>query len=182
MLIISKRVAAQEKHDVELVLPFDQRQRSRLRTELEDGEEVGLFLERGQLLRDGDYLLADDGRVVVIRARAERILHVSCASDRDLVRVAYHLGNRHVALQVGDGWVRIADDHVLREMVEGLGAQVKCVEAPFEPEAGAYRGHHHGSEAGRSGSEAGRSGSEATGNGRGIIHEFGQARGKARFA
>jgi len=169
MLICAKRIAAQSKHDVELILPFDQRQKSRLRTALADGEEVGLFLERGQILRDGECLQADDGRIVVVRASPEKILHITCASDRDLIRVAYHLGNRHVALQVGDQWIRIAEDDVLKEMVEGLGAQVASFEAPFEPEAGAYGGHHqHGSE----------SSSEAGGHG-GVIHEFGKRRGKA---
>ncbi len=173
MLIISKRIATQSKYDVELVLPFDQRQKSRLRTALADGEEVGLFLERGHILRDGECLRADDGRVVIVRARPEKVLHITCGSDRELIRIAYHLGNRHVALQVGEGWVRIAEDYVLREMVEGLGAQVKCLEAPFEPEAGAYGGHHHhGGEAGGPDGEAGRNG--------GVIHEFGQRRAKAR--
>ena len=174
MLIVAKRIAAQSNHDVELNLPFDQRQKSRLRTTLADGEEVGLFLERGQILRDGECLRADDGRVVVVRASPEKILHITCASDSDLMRVAYHLGNRHVALQVGEGWLRIADDYVLREMVEGLGAEVECLEAPFEPEAGAYGGHHHHA------SGAGGHGSSDAGGHGGIIHEFGQRRAKAR--
>lgn len=166
MLLISKRICAQSRHDVELVLAVDQRQKSRFRTALSDGEEVGLFLERGHILRDGEYLQADDGRVVIVRAKPEKVLHITCSSDRDLMRVAYHLGNRHVSLQVGEGWVRIADDHVLREMVEGLGAEVKCLDAPFEPEAGAYGGHHH-------------HGDEAGGHG-GVIHEFGQRHVRAR--
>jgi len=173
MLIVTKRIAVQSDHDVELILPFDQRQKSRLRTTLADGEEVGLFLERGQILRDGECLRADDGRVVVVRASPEKILHITCASDSDLMRVAYHLGNRHVALQVGQGWLRIADDYVLKEMVEGLGAHVECLEAPFEPEAGAYGGHHH-----HAGEAEGNGNAGAEGHG-GIIHEFGQRRTKA---
>ena len=146
-------------------MPFDMRQKSRLRTTLADGEEVGLFLERGHILRGGDFLQAEDGRIVVVRAQAERVLDVRCASQTDLVRVAYHLGNRHVPLQVGTGWVRIADDDVLRQMVEGLGAAVETINAPFEPESGAYGGHHHG----HGGGEAG-----------GIIHQFGRASQQAR--
>ena len=160
MLVISKLLPKQSRFDVELVLPFDLRQKSRLRTALADGEEVGLFLERGHILRDGDFLQADDGRIVLVRAQAERVLHISCASETDLVRAAYHLGNRHVPLQVGTGWVRIADDDVLRQMVEGLGATVEVMNAPFEPEAGAYGGHHHG----HGGEESG-----------GVIHQFGGA-------
>lgn len=159
MLTISKRIATQSGYDVELVLPFELRQKSRLRTALADGEEVGLFLDRGHILRDGEYLQAIDGRIVVVRAQPEKVLRISCSSERDLIRIAYHLGNRHVALQVGEGWLSIADDDVLRNMVEGLGARVALVEAPFEPEAGAYGGHHHGH--------------DSSGH-RGLIHQFGR--------
>jgi urease accessory protein len=160
MLVISKLLPRQSRFDVELVLPFELRQRSRLRTVLPDGEEVGLFLERGHILRGGDFLQGEDGRIVVVRAQSERVLHVSCASEAELVRVAYHLGNRHVPLQVGTRWVRIAEDDVLRRMVEGLGASVQAMSAPFEPESGAYGGHHHGHGAQEGG---------------GIIHQFGRA-------
>jgi urease accessory protein len=160
MLVISKLLPSQARYDAELVLPFELRQRSRLRTTLPDGEEVGLFLERGHILRDGDFLQGEDGRIVVVRAQSERVLHISCATEAELLRVAYHLGNRHVPLQVGTRWVRIAEDEVLRRMVEGLGALVQAVSAPFEPESGAYGGHHH------------RHGAEEGG---GIIHQFGCA-------
>lgn len=158
MLVVSKRLLEQSHHDVELVLPFDLRQKSRLRTTLPDGQEIGLFLDRGQVLRGGDYLQAEDGRIVMVRAKAEKVLHISCDNAIDLLRVTYHLGNRHVPLQVGNGWVRIAEDDVLRGMVEGLGASVEVMDAPFEPEAGAYGGHHHG--------HAGDSGGA-------VIHQFG---------
>jgi urease accessory protein len=164
MLVVSKRLSDQSRHDLELVLPFDLRQKSRLRTTLPDGEEVGLFLERGQVLRGGDCLQAEDGRIVVVRAKAEKVLHISCADAVDLLRVTYHLGNRHVPLQVGQGWVRIADDDVLRQMVEGLGAAVEVMVAPFEPEAGAYGGHHHG-----------HAGESNGGSGGAVIHQFGAA-------
>ena len=167
MLVISKRLPAKRDADLELVLPFDLRQKSRLRTKLDDGEEVGLFLERGSVLRDGDLLQADDGRVVRVRSRPEKLLHVVCGDDEQLLRVAYHLGNRHVALQVGDGWVRIASDDVLAQMVEGLGASVQEIEAPFEPETGAYGGHHHSHGAGEAAHEGGH------GHG-GVIHQFGK--------
>lgn len=167
MIVISKRINPRPVHDVELVMPFDLRQRSRLRTRLASGEEVGLFLERGEILRGGDYLQGDDGRTVKVIAQPEKVLHITCDSAQALARVAYHLGNRHVPLQVGDGWVRIADDYVLRNMLEGLGAALEPLEVAFEPEAGAYGGHHH---------HNGASGH------RGVIHEFGTRRKAPRQA
>ena len=162
MLAISSRCAAQPTWDGELVLPFELRQKSRLRTTLLSGEEVGLFLERGEILRDGDFLKAEDGRVIRVVAKPELVLDIVCSSPEALARIAYHLGNRHVPLQVGTDWLRIADDHVLRQMVEGLGATTVQHEAPFEPEAGAYAaGHSH----------------DAPPTHGGIIHEFGRRAG-----
>jgi urease accessory protein len=124
---------------LKLTLPFEQRQKSRLRAQADNGEEVALILPRGRVLRGGDRVAATDGREVEILAAAEKLLHIESA---ELARVAYHLGNRHVPLQVGPGFLRIAEDHVLEEMARKLGARVSHVEAPFEPEAGAY-GHQH---------------------------------------
>ena len=124
----------------QLKLPFDARQKSRLRTQLASGEEVGLMLPRGEILRGGDLVTASDGRVIEIVAEPEKVLHIE---TKDLAKVAYHLGNRHVPVQVGEGFLRIMEDHVLEEMVQKLGAKVSHVEAPFEPEAGAYAGGHH---------------------------------------
>jgi len=158
-MLITERCAARTEWDGELELPYELRQKSRLRTALASGEELGLFLERGAVLRGGDFLRAEDGRIVRVVARPERVLDVVCANPAALVRVAYHLGNRHVPMQVGAGWLRIAEDHVLRQMVEGLGAEVIGREAPFEPEAGAYAaGHNHA----------------APPTHGGIIHEFGR--------
>jgi urease accessory protein len=128
----------------ELRLPFDRRQKSRQRAALASGEEVAIELPRGQVMRGGDWLVASDGRVIEVVAEAERVLHVECESPEALARAAYHLGNRHVPVQVGEGWLRIADDHVLARMLDQLGATMRVLEAPFEPEAGAYgAGHHH---------------------------------------
>ena len=124
----------------QLRLPFEQRQKSRLKTRLVSGEEVALLLPRGEILRGGELVTASDGRVIEVVAEPEKLLHIE--SDA-LAKLAYHLGNRHVPVQVGDGFLRIAADHVLEEMVKKLGAKVKQVEAPFEPEAGAYAGGHH---------------------------------------
>jgi urease accessory protein len=131
--------------ELRLVLPFDLRSRSRFRARLVGGEEVGVMLARGQILRGGDLLLTDDGRVVEVGAAPEWVSTLRADDARLLARVAYHLGNRHVALQIGAGWLRYSHDHVLDEMARGLGAQLTVEQAPFEPEAGAYdAGHSHG--------------------------------------
>ena len=124
---------------LKLTLPFELRQKSRLRAKADSGEEIALILPRGKVLRGGERVNATDGREVEIVAAPEKLLHIESA---ELARVAYHLGNRHVPLQLGPGFVRIAEDHVLEEMARKLGARVSHVEAPFEPEAGAY-GHQH---------------------------------------
>jgi urease accessory protein len=152
MLRITQRLAGGAAAGIEappaalrLVLPFDLRSRSRFRARLNTGEEVGVLLARGQILRGGDRLLAEDGRTVEVAAAPECVSTVRAVDARLLARVAYHLGNRHVALQIGEGWVRYSHDHVLDDMVRGLGAQLSVEQAPFEPEGGAYHGGHaHG--------------------------------------
>jgi len=143
-----------------LELPFDSRQKSRLRTKLSSGEEVALMLPRGEILRGGDLVTASDGRVIEIVSSMEKILHIEAKTPQDLAKAAYHLGNRHVPVQVGETFLRIAEDHVLEEMLVKLGARVSHVEAPFEPEAGAYAGGHQHQH-------------DEMGHG-GKIHEFGQ--------
>jgi urease accessory protein len=125
-----------------LRLRFDRRQKSRQRAALTSGEEVLLLLPRGEVLRGGDRLIASDGRVIGIAAEPESVLHVECADPSALARAAYHLGNRHVAVQIGEGYLRLAPDHVLAAMLTGLGVKVTEMCAPFEPEAGAYRREH----------------------------------------
>jgi urease accessory protein len=140
MLTISQRLEHARPADARLVLPYDLRSRSRFRARLVSGEEVGVRLERGQVLRGGDLLLADDGRVVEVGAAAETVSNVHSAEPRRLARAAYHLGNRHVSLQIGEGWLRYRHDHVLDDMIRGLGLNVSVEQAPFEPESGAYGG------------------------------------------
>jgi len=128
----------------QLRLPFEQRQKSRLRAQLASGEEVALMLPRGEVLRGGDLVSASDGRIIEVIAESEKLLHVECASAAAMARAAYHLGNRHVPVEVGDGYLRLAGDHVLEEMLKRLGAKVSHIESAFEPEAGAYgAGHLH---------------------------------------
>lgn len=143
MLHILSRCTSSRPADATLTLCFEERQRSRLRTRLDNGAEAGLFLDRGHVLRDGDRLATAGGVIIEVRAAPEPVSTVVCADAVQLARAAYHLGNRHVALQVGDGWVRYRHDHVLDAMVRGLGLEVIRELAPFEPEGGAYGGHAH---------------------------------------
>lgn len=144
MLLIETLYTGDAAPTARLTLNFDARTKSRLRTQLADGEEVGLFLPRGTILRGGDRLQAADERIVEVVSAPEDLIEARCADAFALARAAYHLGNRHVAVQVGAGWLRIQADHVLETMLTGLGAEVASLTAPFEPEAGAYaHGHHH---------------------------------------
>ncbi|MEZ8436870.1 urease accessory protein UreE [Vibrio splendidus] len=137
----------QNAPDGYLSLPIDSRIKSRLKVTLDDGRNAGLFLPRGHILRGGEQLSSECGLVVEVKAAPETVSTVYCEDLLLLTRVAYHLGNRHVPLQVEAGWVRYQHDHVLDEMVEGLGATVTTEKQPFEPEGGAYGGrsggHHH---------------------------------------
>ncbi len=148
MLTLHTKVDQAAQIDGELILPYDLREKSRLRAALASGEEVAVLTVRGSVLRDGDLLKGDDGRIVRVRAADEATYRVDCTSPQGLLRCAFHLGNRHTQAQVGDGWLRIRKDPVLKDMLAGLGANVTEEQAPFEPESGAYSakfggGHHH---------------------------------------
>lgn len=134
-----KAVAAER-----LELTFDTRCKSRLRTQLASGEDCGLFLERGTVLRGGDKLLTNDGRIVEVVAAPEALMEAVSGEPLLVTKAAYHLGNRHVDVHLLPGKLRFIADHVLGEMVRGLGLKVSEIEAPFEPESGAYGSHPHG--------------------------------------
>lgn len=150
MLTLHTKIETATDISGELILPFELREKSRLRAQLSSGEEVAVFTVRGTVLRNGDLLKGDDGRVVRIVAAKESTYRVECETPRTLLRCAFHLGNRHTQAQVagdgGKGFLRIRKDPVLKEMLEGLGAKVTEELAAFEPESGAYGGghHHHG--------------------------------------
>ncbi|MEM5449999.1 urease accessory protein UreE [Paraburkholderia sp. BR14263] len=128
-----------------LTLPYDARCKSRLAATLDTGEEVGVVLPRGTVLRDGDLLVADDGGLVRVIAAAESVLRVRAPDRLTLTRAAYHLGNRHTPVEVGADELKLEADPVLEDMLKRLGAQVQRVELPFQPESGAYGGgHRHG--------------------------------------
>ena len=164
MLLIEHFYEGSAPSTERLPLAFELRTRSRLRTKLESGEEIGLFLERGRILRSGDMLEGGDGRIVEVVSAAEALMEACSDDPLALARAAYHLGNRHVAVELQPGRLRFAADHVLGEMVRGLGLPVTEIVAPFEPEGGAYGSH---------GSHAHPHGHSADGEGRGPrIHEF----------
>jgi urease accessory protein len=136
MVIVREKLASRAAAaSARVSLAFEYRQRSRQRARLDSGEEIGMVMPRGEVLRGGDRLLASDGRVFEVVSAPERLLHIEAPS---LARIAWHLGNRHVPVQLGDEFLRIAEDRVLDAMLRGLGASVTRVEAPFEPEGGAY--------------------------------------------
>jgi urease accessory protein len=148
MLILNRRTDRPATDSV--ALGYDERKRSRLRVTLASGAEAGIFLERGDHLRANDRLLAEDGSAVVEILAAPEALIEACAKTSLLfARAAYHLGNRHVAVHLipdaEGGRLRFQTDHVLAEMMRGLGCTVSESAAPFEPESGAYSGQHrHG--------------------------------------
>lgn len=141
---LTERLGRPAIADAMLSLDYDLRRKSRFRAVLEDGREAAVHLPRGgPALAHGDVLAGADGCTVRIIAAAEAVSTVRADSRTALARAAYHLGNRHVPLEVGDGWLRYRSDHVLDGMVRGFGLEVVTGLAPFQPEPGAYAGGHH---------------------------------------
>jgi urease accessory protein len=126
-----------------IVLDFDDRHRRRMAMTGTRGLEFLLDLEHAVALRGGDALVLEDGRLVEVVAAPEPLLEIRCNDPQHLVRVAWHLGNRHLPTQITGKALRIRRDHVIEGMVKGLGARVIEIEAPFDPEGGAYAGDSH---------------------------------------
>lgn len=133
----------EEEEGDTLTLPYDQRQKRRQRVRLDSGREAAILLSRGCSLVEGDCLRSSDGFHVRVRAAAESVSSVRSEDPLRVARACYHLGNRHVSLQVGAGWLRYQPDHVLDDMLRGLGLTVIHEMASFEPERGAYHEHNH---------------------------------------
>ena len=127
-----------------ILLDAGDRQRRRIVLTTEKGMKLLLDFAEPMMLRDGDGLVLDDGSIVTVAGQAEHLIEISAKAPLDLVRLAWHIGNRHTDAQFTDKAFRIRRDHVLEEMVKGLGAITKDVEAPFDPEPAAPHGHHHG--------------------------------------
>ena len=151
MIKLNKKLASDSaKSTLTLELTIDQRIRSRLRVTLSNGAEAGLDLPRGEILRGGEQLTNDDGIVVTVLAASEPLSVVRTDDPLLKSRICYHLGNRHVPLEINDHYVSYQHDHVLDDMVIGLGGEVTCESLPFEPESGAYGGSSHGHSHGHS--------------------------------
>jgi urease accessory protein len=127
---------------VRLRLRHDERARSRLAAMTVDGQAAAVVLPRGTVLADGTFLAGDDGALALVEAAPQALARISAASPLALLRAVYHLANRHVAAQLTADAVLIERDAVLEAMLASHGAQIEHVEAPFEPEAGAYHGGH----------------------------------------
>ncbi|WNK00863.1 urease accessory protein UreE [Thalassospiraceae bacterium LMO-JJ14] len=128
-----------------VVLGYDDRYRRRMAMTGTGGLGFVLDMASASVLADGDALVLTDGRLVAVKAAAEPLLEITCADPVHLARVAWHLGNRHLPTEIDGTRILIREDHVIADMVRGLGADVKRVDAPFTPEGGAYSGggHHH---------------------------------------
>lgn len=148
--VLTKRAATVE-------LDWDVRQKSRFSTTDSQGRDLGIFLPRGQAVRGGDVLVAEDGSLIRVRAAPQKVLRITaCAkhgSPFDLIRAAYHLGNRHVPIELQPDHLKMEPDHVLADMLRAMRMTVIEAELPFEPEGGAYGSHrtndghshhHHG--------------------------------------
>lgn len=149
MIRLTKKITGPATLDATLTLPLHSRIKSRQRVTLDDGRDAGLFLARGTTLKDGELLSSDDGIIVLVRAADETLSTVRSDDPLLLARACYHLGNRHMSIQISPGLLRYQHDHVLDDMLRGLGLTVTVEQAPFEPEPGAYggsvdgHGHHH---------------------------------------
>ena len=126
-------------------LTFDERNRRRLRYVAEGGTEFVLDLPRATVMHDGDGLRLEDGQVIAVEAAPESLLEVTAPDLQTLMRLAWHIGNRHLPAQLLPSRILIRQDHVIEQMLEGLGATVRRLEASFTPESGAYSGHNYGS-------------------------------------
>jgi urease accessory protein len=133
----------EEKAVGTLTLDFDGRHRRRIRLTTDHGEDVLLDLPKAVAIAEGDALQLDDGRLLKVRAAAEPIVEVRHKEPDQLIRLAWHLGNRHLPTEIRDQILCIRPDPVIEAMLHGLGAELVKVRAPFQPEGGAYGGHGH---------------------------------------
>jgi urease accessory protein len=126
-----------------LTLDFEARHRRRFRLTTNEGEDVLLDLPKAVAMAEGDGLLLEDGKWLKVQAAAELIVEIRHKDSNQLMRLAWHLGNRHLPTEIRNQHLRIRPDHVIEHMLHGLGADLVVVHAPFQPEGGAYAGHSH---------------------------------------
>lgn len=145
MLTLTQRLPANTNTVVSftLALTAEERTRSRHRFETEDGQTVFLRLPRGTVLRDKDILQSETGSTLIrVIAKPESVLNITAFAPLDLLRAAYHLGNRHVPLEITAVYLRLSPDPVLQTMLEQMGIEVEEAVLPFQPEIGAYGNSH----------------------------------------
>jgi urease accessory protein len=126
-----------------IALDAHERHRRRIVLTTERGTKFLLDLPQAAALRDGDGLLLDDGAIVRVAGRPEPLAEIAAANASELARLAWHIGNRHIDVQIAGDRLRIRRDHVIEDMLRGLGARITPIEAAFNPEGGAYAHHHH---------------------------------------
>ena len=128
-----------------LTLDFDARHRRRIRLITDQGEDVLLDLPKAIAMADGDALQLEDGRLLMVQAAAEPVVEITHSDPNQLMRLAWHLGNRHLPTEILDGVLRVRPDHVIEDMLHRFGTELVKLQAPFQPEGGAYggNGHHH---------------------------------------
>jgi urease accessory protein len=144
-LIIEKRLetSVPTHSAAQLTLSYEARQKSRQRLNLDNGEEIGFFLPRGTVLKDGDLLEADNGLLIEIKAAEEKLSSAFTTDPLLLLRACYHLGNRHIPIEISESRVSYLHDHVIDDMLRQLGLEIVTYIGPFEPESGAYHSHSH---------------------------------------
>lgn len=125
-----------------LTLDFDARHRRRIRLTADEGEDILLDLPKAVAMAHGDGLQLEDGRWLMVQAAAEQIVEIRHKDPNQLVRLAWHLGNRHLPTEIQEQFLRIRPDHVIEHMLCGFGAELTKAHAPFQPEGGAYGGEH----------------------------------------
>lgn len=149
MLEIHQRLGSETHNDIDDVvcLTHEQRERGRLRLTGQTGDEIRVFLERGKPLQVGEYLRSDCGKTVLVQGAVEPVVTATAPDWETFAKACYHLGNRHVKVQIGPLWLRIQPDHVLEDLLLLLGLGLNAGQAVFVPESGAYAGlasaHHH---------------------------------------
>lgn len=144
MLVFTQRIGHVHDHSQTLTLAFELRQKARLKIKSDSGEEVGLMLPRGLVLRGGDCLQSETGVIAKVIAALEEVSVARSENKLLLAKASYHLGNRHMPLQIEENYLAYQKDHVLDEMVENLGLSVSHEMRAFEPDSGAYHSHSKG--------------------------------------
>ena len=138
---IFKMVAVDDYNPLIIYLTYEERQKNRLQKKTESGDDFLMLANRGKFLHCGDFLKSSSGKVIKIDCAKEKLLHITCEEPLTLIKVAYHLGNRHAKVQIQMSYIRVLADSVLEDMVMGIGAKVVRVYDVFNPEVGAYADH-----------------------------------------